>query len=157
MAAPEGPLRPSAAATAAPPSAFSSAPSSALSATALAATTLAATASPSASPSATALSPLRRRRVRLAASGWTQFRLLLRRSFKEVARSRGVLAIKIVQQVAISLIYGSIYTVGRSQARLGAGPDPIALPFPALPPPFPAVPPPFSVPFAPQARSPRLL
>jgi hypothetical protein len=71
---------------------------------------------------------MRRRRVRLASSGWTQFRLLLRRSFREVARSRGVLAIKVVQQVAISLIYGSIYTVGNSQVREGAQHVPIALP-----------------------------
>ncbi|EOD13137.1 hypothetical protein EMIHUDRAFT_464731 [Emiliania huxleyi CCMP1516] len=43
---------------------------------------------------------------RAAASGATQFGLLLRRAWREVARSRGALAIKVVQQLMIAVIYG---------------------------------------------------
>ena len=78
---------------------------------------LPATESPASGSATEPPPPQRRRRTRFAASPFTQFGLLLRRSFREVARSKAVLAIKIVQQTAIALIYGSIYSVGRSQVR----------------------------------------
>jgi len=48
----------------------------------------------------------------------TQFRLLLRRAWGEVARSKTALAIKVVQQVMIAVIYGGIYTLGDSQSSI---------------------------------------
>lgn len=36
----------------------------------------------------------------------TQFKLLLKRSFREVARGKGALIIKLVQQVSLAVIYG---------------------------------------------------
>ncbi|KAJ1627645.1 P-loop containing nucleoside triphosphate hydrolase protein [Pavlovales sp. CCMP2436] len=45
----------------------------------------------------------------------TQFRLLLRRAWRQVSRAKGVLLIKAVQQVMVALIYGGIYKLDLSQ------------------------------------------
>lgn len=45
----------------------------------------------------------------------TQFRLLLRRSFRENFRGKTKLIIQTVQQVSLGLIYGGIYSIGKSQ------------------------------------------
>lgn len=55
---------------------------------------------------------------RVASSGFTQFGLLLKRAWREVARSRTALAIKIVQQLMIALIYGGIYSLDNSQSSI---------------------------------------
>ena len=55
---------------------------------------------------------------RVASSGVTQFRLLLKRAWREVARSRAALAIKVVQQLMIAVIYGGIYTLCDSQSSI---------------------------------------
>jgi len=48
----------------------------------------------------------------------TQFRLLFKRSFREVARGKTAIIVKIVQQVSIGLIYGGIYGLGNNQASI---------------------------------------
>lgn len=48
----------------------------------------------------------------------TQFRLLLRRSFREVKRGKAALTIKMVQQVTIAFVYGGIYSLGNDQASI---------------------------------------
>jgi len=47
-----------------------------------------------------------------------QFGLLFRRSWREVARGRLPLAIKVVQQVSTALIYGAIYNLDDSQVSI---------------------------------------
>jgi hypothetical protein len=47
-----------------------------------------------------------------------QFRLLLRRSLREVLRGKSVLILKAVQQISTALIYGSIYSLGSDQASI---------------------------------------
>lgn len=47
-----------------------------------------------------------------------QFKLLLIRSFRETARGKVGIIIKIVQQVTLGLIYGGIYKVGNDQASI---------------------------------------
>ena len=60
-----------------------------------------------------------RRGLRRSSSGcWTQFRLLFRRAWREVARSKAALLIKVVQQVMIAVIYGGIYTLTDSQSSI---------------------------------------
>ena len=59
--------------------------------------------------------PAARRARRVAAGAITQFRMLFRRAWREVARSKAALSIKVVQQVMIALIYGGIYQLGLSQ------------------------------------------
>ena len=53
-----------------------------------------------------------------AGSHWTQFRLLFRRAWKEVSRSRVAIMIKASQQLMIALIYGGIYSLGRTQSSI---------------------------------------
>ena len=55
---------------------------------------------------------------RMASSGLTQFGLLLRRAWREVARSKAALTIKVVQQLMIAVIYGGIYSLGTSQSSI---------------------------------------
>lgn len=52
------------------------------------------------------------------ASIFTQFRLLLKRSFQEVTRGKTALIIKGVQQVTLAVIYGGIYSLGTNQASI---------------------------------------
>jgi ABC-type multidrug transport system permease subunit len=47
-----------------------------------------------------------------------QFSLLLKRSFREVARGKTAIIIKVVQQVTLGLIYGGIYKLGDNQASI---------------------------------------
>ncbi|GKY91354.1 hypothetical protein MPSEU_000107600 [Mayamaea pseudoterrestris] len=54
----------------------------------------------------------------LKASIFVQFKLLAQRSLREVKRSKGVILIKIVQQVTTALIYGGIYSLGNDQASI---------------------------------------
>ena len=56
--------------------------------------------------------------ARRGAGPLTQFGLLFRRAWREVARSKAVLAIKSVQQVMIALIYGGIYSLGDGQSSI---------------------------------------
>ena len=49
---------------------------------------------------------------------FVQFKLLAQRSLREVKRSKGVILIKIVQQVTTALIYGGIYSLGNDQASI---------------------------------------
>ena len=49
---------------------------------------------------------------------WIQFKLLLKRSLKENFRSKSTLIIKLVQQVSLGLIYGTIYQLGMNQASV---------------------------------------
>ncbi len=58
------------------------------------------------------------RRRRPGAGVVTQFRLLLRRAWREVARSKAAITIKAVQQVMIAVIYGGIYSLSDSQASI---------------------------------------
>ncbi|KAL1499188.1 hypothetical protein AB1Y20_013697 [Prymnesium parvum] len=58
------------------------------------------------------------RRKSFPSSAFTQFKLLFRRSWREVARSRAALGIKVVQQVMISFIYGGIYSLDNSQRSI---------------------------------------
>jgi len=53
-----------------------------------------------------------------AGSRWTQFRLLFRRAWKEVSRSKAAFLIKASQQLMIALIYGGIYSLGRTQSSI---------------------------------------
>lgn len=46
---------------------------------------------------------------------FVQFKLLLRRAFRENFRSKAKLIIQTVQQVSLGLIYGGIYTMGTNQ------------------------------------------
>jgi len=48
----------------------------------------------------------------------TQFILLFKRSFREVARGKAAIIVKIVQQVSLGLIYGGIYGLGNNQASI---------------------------------------
>jgi ABC-type multidrug transport system ATPase subunit len=52
------------------------------------------------------------------ASLFVQFKLLAQRSLREVKRSKGVILIKVVQQVTTALIYGGIYSLGYDQASI---------------------------------------
>lgn len=52
------------------------------------------------------------------ASGFVQFKLLLRRALRENFRSKSTLIIKTVQQVSLGLIYGTIYQLGFNQASI---------------------------------------
>jgi hypothetical protein len=54
----------------------------------------------------------------LSGSRWTQFRLLFRRAWKEVSRSKAAFLIKASQQLMIALIYGGIYSLGRTQSSI---------------------------------------
>jgi len=49
---------------------------------------------------------------------FVQFKLLAQRSLREVKRSKGVILIKIVQQVTTALIYGGIYSLGNDQSSI---------------------------------------
>ena len=53
---------------------------------------------------------------RVRAGVLTQFRLLLRRSVREVTRGKLVLFVKFIQQVTTAVIYGGIYSLGTNQA-----------------------------------------
>lgn len=55
---------------------------------------------------------------RFASSAFTQFRLLLKRAWREVVRSRLALMIKVVQQLMIAVIYGGIYSLGNTQSSI---------------------------------------
>ena len=48
----------------------------------------------------------------------TQFTLLFRRAWREVARSKAAVAIKVAQQVMVALVYGGLYTLGDNQASI---------------------------------------
>ena len=48
----------------------------------------------------------------------SQFGMLFRRAWREVARSKAALIIKATQQVMIALIYGGIYSLGDTQASI---------------------------------------
>ena len=48
----------------------------------------------------------------------TQFRLLFKRSFREITRGKTAIIVKIVQQVSLGLIYGGIYGLGNNQASI---------------------------------------
>lgn len=60
----------------------------------------------------------RRGVTKLMSSGATQFRLLLKRAWREVARSKAAIAIKVAQQLMIAVIYGGIYSLGDSQSSI---------------------------------------
>lgn len=47
-----------------------------------------------------------------------QFKLLLRRSFREITRGKTALMVKAFQQVTLALIYGGIYGLGDDQASI---------------------------------------
>lgn len=47
-----------------------------------------------------------------------QFGLLLKRAGREVLRGKGVIILKTVQQITVSLIYGGIYKLGTNQASI---------------------------------------
>ena len=47
-----------------------------------------------------------------------QFRLLMKRALQEAFRGKGVLLLKLVQQVTVGLIYGGIYKLGTNQASI---------------------------------------
>jgi len=49
---------------------------------------------------------------------FVQFKLLLRRSMRENFRSKSTLIIKLVQQISLGLIYGTIYSLGDDQASI---------------------------------------
>lgn len=49
---------------------------------------------------------------------FVQFKLLLRRSIRENFRNKSTLIIKLVQQVSLGLIYGTIYHLGDDQASI---------------------------------------
>jgi ABC-type multidrug transport system ATPase subunit len=51
-------------------------------------------------------------------SMFTQLRLLLKRSFRELTRGKATLAVKTAQQVTLGLIYGGIYSLGNNQASI---------------------------------------
>ena len=55
---------------------------------------------------------------RVRAGVLTQFRLLLRRSVREVTRGKLVLFVKFIQQVTTAVIYGGIYHLGTNQASI---------------------------------------
>lgn len=55
---------------------------------------------------------------RPAANILQQFRLLMTRSLREVFRGKGAMAIKIVQQVTLGLVYGGIYHLGMDQSSI---------------------------------------
>ena len=48
----------------------------------------------------------------------TQFVLLFRRAWREVARSKAAVAIKVAQQVMVALVYGGLYSLGDSQTSI---------------------------------------
>jgi len=56
----------------------------------------------------------RRRGARLG----TQFVMLFGRAWREVARSRAAIAIKVVQQVMVAGVYGGLYNLGTSQSSI---------------------------------------
>lgn len=47
-----------------------------------------------------------------------QFRLLFKRSIREVSRAKLAIILKLVQQVSTALIYGGIYSLGTNQASI---------------------------------------
>eukprot|EP00536_Pseudo-nitzschia_multiseries_P013477 jgi/Psemu1/320462/estExt_fgenesh1_pm.C_5760006 len=49
---------------------------------------------------------------------FVQFKLLLRRSLRENFRSKASLIIKLVQQISLGVIYGTIYSLGDDQASI---------------------------------------
>ena len=49
---------------------------------------------------------------------FVQFKLLLRRAIRENFRSKATLVIKLVQQISLGLIYGTIYHLGDDQASI---------------------------------------
>jgi hypothetical protein len=49
---------------------------------------------------------------------FTQFRLLLTRSFREITRGKTTLAVKTAQQVTLGVIYGGIYSLGTNQSSI---------------------------------------
>jgi ABC-type multidrug transport system permease subunit len=49
---------------------------------------------------------------------FVQFKLLLRRAIRENFRSKATLMIKLVQQISLGLIYGTIYHLGDDQASI---------------------------------------
>lgn len=57
-------------------------------------------------------------RARPATNFLRQFKLLLMRSLNEVFRGKGAIIIKIVQQVTLGLVYGSIYHLGTDQSSI---------------------------------------
>ena len=52
------------------------------------------------------------------ASIFVQFKLLLRRAIRENFRSKATLIIKLVQQITLGVIYGTIYTLGDDQSSI---------------------------------------
>ena len=48
----------------------------------------------------------------------TQFVLLFKRAWREVARSKAAVAIKVAQQVMVALVYGGIYSLGNTQSSI---------------------------------------
>ena len=52
------------------------------------------------------------------ASIFKQFGLLMKRALKEAFRGKGVVILKTIQQVTVSLIYGGIYKLGTNQVGL---------------------------------------
>jgi len=55
---------------------------------------------------------------RPASSLLRQFKLLLKRSIQETLRGKGVILVKLIQQVTIGLLYGGIYSLGNDQASI---------------------------------------
>ena len=47
-----------------------------------------------------------------------QFRLLFRRSLREVTRGKAAIFVKLFQQITVALIYGGIYALGNNQASI---------------------------------------
>jgi ABC-2 type transporter len=47
-----------------------------------------------------------------------QFKLLLKRSMREISRAKVTILLKLVQQISTALIYGGIYSLGTNQASI---------------------------------------
>ena len=69
-------------------------------------------------PSSTAVKNYRGDSNLRRANIFVQFKLLLRRSIRENFRNKSTLIIKLVQQVSLGIIYGTIYHLGDDQASI---------------------------------------
>jgi len=63
---------------------------------------------------------LRRAKIHESPSAniFCQFKLLFKRSFKEILRGKSVILLKAVQQISVGLIYGGIYSLGNDQSSI---------------------------------------
>eukprot|EP00591_Stephanopyxis_turris_P004942 CAMPEP_0195512664 /NCGR_PEP_ID=MMETSP0794_2-20130614/4548_1 /TAXON_ID=515487 /ORGANISM="Stephanopyxis turris, Strain CCMP 815" /LENGTH=700 /DNA_ID=CAMNT_0040640507 /DNA_START=237 /DNA_END=2339 /DNA_ORIENTATION=+ len=51
-------------------------------------------------------------------NAFCQFKRLLSRSLKEAFRGKGVILVKLIQQISLGVIYGGIYSLGNNQASI---------------------------------------